>query len=158
MRKAKPKKRIVLPDPKYNDQLVTRFVNDLMVDGKKNTSFQIFYDAMDIVSAKMKNTELTPIDIWKKALDNITPGVEVKSRRVGGATFQVPTEIRQSRKRSISIKNMILYSRKRNGRSMGEKLAAEIMAAFNEEGAAFKKKEDTHRMAEANKAFAHFRF
>ncbi|MCF8370472.1 MAG: 30S ribosomal protein S7 [Bacteroidales bacterium] len=158
MRKAKPKKRIVLPDPKYNDQLVTRFVNDLMVDGKKNTSFQIFYDAMDIVKEKMKNTELTPIDIWKKALDNITPGVEVKSRRVGGATFQVPTEIRASRKRSISIKNMILYSRKRNGRSMGEKLAAEIMAAFNEEGAAFKKKEDTHRMAEANKAFAHFRF
>jgi small subunit ribosomal protein S7 len=147
-----------LPDPKFNDQLVTRFVNDLMVDGKKNTSFQIFYDAMDIVSAKMKNTELTPIEIWKKALDNITPGVEVKSRRVGGATFQVPTEIRPSRKRSISIKNMILYSRKRNGRSMGEKLAAEIMAAFNEEGAAFKKKEDTHRMAEANKAFAHFRF
>ena len=158
MRKAKPKKRIVLPDPKFNDQLVTRFVNDLMVDGKKNTSFQIFYDAMDIVSEKMKNTELTPVDIWKKALDNITPGVEVKSRRVGGATFQVPTEIRQSRKRSISIKNMILYARKRNGRSMGEKLAAEIMAAYNEEGAAFKKKEDTHRMAEANKAFAHFRF
>ena len=158
MRKAKPKKRIVLPDPKYNDILVTRFVNDLMLDGKKNLSFQIFYEAMDIVGAKMKNTELTPLEIWKKALDNITPGVEVKSRRVGGATFQVPTEIRAARKRSISIKNMILFARKRSGRSMGEKLAAEIMAAYNEEGGAFKKKEDTHRMAEANKAFAHFRF
>ncbi len=158
MRKAKPKKRILLPDPKYNDVLVTRFVNDLMMSGKKNLSFQIFYDAMDIIGQKMKNTELTPLEIWKKALDNITPAVEVKSRRVGGATFQVPTEIRPSRKRSISIKNMIAFARKRNGRSMGEKLAAEIMAAYNDEGGAFKKKEDTHRMAEANKAFAHFRF
>ncbi len=158
MRKSKPKKRIILPDPKFNDKLVTRFVNDLMMGGKKNLSLKIFYDAIDIVEEKMKNTEVKPLDIWKKALDNITPAVEVKSRRVGGATFQVPTEIRASRKQSISIKNMILFARKRNGRTMGEKLAGEIMAAYNDEGGAFKKKEDTHRMAEANKAFAHFRF
>ncbi len=158
MRKAKPKKRIVLPDPKFNDKLVTLFINDLMMDGKKNIAFNIFYDALDIVGKKMKDEEIAPLDVWKKALENITPGVEVKSRRVGGATFQVPMEIRPERKRSISIKNMVLYSRKRSGRSMSEKLAAEIVAAYNEEGAAFKKKEDTHRMAEANKAFAHFRF
>ena len=158
MRKAKPKKRIVLPDPKFNDQLVTLFINDLMISGKKNTAFNIFYDALDTVGSKMKDNELSALDIWKKALENITPNVEVKSRRVGGATFQVPMEIRSERKRSISIKNMILFARKRSGRSMSEKLAAEIMAAYNEEGGAFKKKEDTHRMAEANKAFAHFRF
>ncbi|MEA3443941.1 MAG: 30S ribosomal protein S7 [Bacteroidota bacterium] len=158
MRKAKPKKRIILPDPKFNDKLVTRFVNDLMVSGKKNLSFQVFYEAMEIIGQKMKDNETKPLDIWKKALENITPAVEVKSRRVGGATFQVPTEIRQSRKQSISIKNLISFARKRNGKSMGEKLAAEIMAAYNDEGGAFKKKEDTHRMAEANKAFAHFRF
>jgi small subunit ribosomal protein S7 len=158
MRKAKPKKRIVLPDPKFNDKLVTLFINDLMMDGKKNLAFNIFYDALEIVGKKMKDEEIAPLDVWKKSLDNITPNVEVKSRRVGGATFQVPMEIRNERKRSISIKNMILYSRKRSGRSMSEKLAAEIVAAYNEEGAAFKKKEDTHRMAEANKAFAHFRF
>ena len=158
MRKAKPKKRIVLPDPKFNDKLVTLFINDLMMDGKKNLAFNIFYDALEIVGKKMKDEEIAPLDVWKKSLDNITPDVEVKSRRVGGATFQVPMEIRNERKRSISIKNMILYSRKRSGRSMSEKLAAEIVAAYNEEGAAFKKKEDTHRMAEANKAFAHFRF
>lgn len=158
MRKAKPKKRILLPDPKFNDTLVTRFVNDLMVDGKKNCAFNIFYDAMEIVKAKTEKEEKSPLEIWKKALENITPAVEVKSRRVGGATFQVPMEIRPTRKVSISIKNMILYARKRSGRSMAEKLAAEIVAAYNEEGAAFKKKEDTHRMAEANRAFAHFRF
>ena len=158
MRKAKPKKRITLPDPKFQDTLVTRFVNDMMIGGKKNLSFQIFYDALDIVGQRMKDSELAPLDIWKKALENITPAVEVKSRRVGGATFQVPTEIRQSRKVSISIKSMILFARKRNGKSMADKLASEIIAAFNEEGGAFKKKEDTHRMAEANKAFAHFRF
>lgn len=158
MRKAKPKKRIVLPDPKFNDKLVTMFVNDLMESGKKNIALNIFYDSMAIIEKKMKDNELGPINIWKKALENITPAVEVKSRRVGGATFQVPMEIRPDRKRSISIKNMILYARKRAGRSMSEKLAAEIMAAYNEEGGAFKKKEDTHRMAEANKAFAHFRF
>ncbi|HNX54136.1 MAG TPA: 30S ribosomal protein S7 [Prolixibacteraceae bacterium] len=158
MRKSKPKKRIILPDPKFNDTLVTRFVNDLMYDGKKSTAYQIFYDAMDIVGNKMKDSELSPLDVFKKALEKITPHVEVKSRRVGGATFQVPMEIRAERKTSISVKNMILFSRKRSGRSMAEKLAAEIVAAYNEEGGAFKKKEDTHRMAEANRAFAHFRF
>jgi small subunit ribosomal protein S7 len=158
MRKSKPKKRIILPDPKFNDTLVTRFVNDLMYDGKKSIAYQIFYDAMDIVEKKMKDSEVSPVDVFKKALEKITPHVEVKSRRVGGATFQVPMEIRAERKTSISVKNLILYSRKRSGRSMAEKLAGEIVAAYNEEGGAFKKKEDTHRMAEANRAFAHFRF
>jgi small subunit ribosomal protein S7 len=158
MRKAKPKKRIILPDPKFHDTLVTRFVNMLMLSGKKSVSFKIFYDALEIVTNKMKDSEKTPLEIWKKALENITPQVEVKSRRVGGATFQVPMEVRPDRKISLSMKNMILYSRKRTGRGMSDKLAAEIMAAFNEEGAAFKKKEDMHKMAEANKAFAHFRF
>ena len=159
MRKTKPKKRILLPDPKFNDVLVTRFVNDLMVDGKKTVAFKIFYDALDIVEEKMaKKEEKSALEIWKQALENITPQVEVKSRRVGGATFQVPTEINPARKRAISVKNMILYSRKRSGHSMAEKLSAEIMAAYKEEGAAFKKKADTHRMAEANRAFAHFRF
>lgn len=158
MRKSKPKQRIILPDPKFNDVLVTRFINDLMVDGKKNLSYQIFYDALEIVANKMKDVELSPLDIWKKALQNVTPQVEVRSRRVGGATFQIPQEVRESRKVSMSIKNMILFSRKRSGRGMAEKLGAEIVAAYNEEGAAFKKKEETHRMAEANKAFSHFRF
>ena len=158
MRKSKPKKRIILPDPKFNDMLVTRFVNDLMYDGKKSIAYQIFYDAMDIVGNKMKDSEVSPLDVFKKALEKITPQVEVKSRRVGGATFQVPMEIRPERKTSISVKNLILYARKRSGRSMAEKLAGEIVAAYNEEGRAFKKKEDTHRMAEANRAFAHFRF
>lgn len=147
-----------MPDPKFNDVLVTRFVNDLMVDGKKNLAFNIFYDALEIVKSKTEKLEKSPLEIWKKALENITPAVEVKSRRVGGATFQVPMEIRPSRKVSISIKNMILFARKRSGKSMAEKLSAEIVAAYNEEGGAFKKKEDTHRMAEANRAFAHFRF
>jgi small subunit ribosomal protein S7 len=158
MRKSKPKKRILLPDPKYKDLLVTQFVNNLMLSGKKSTSYNIFYDALDIVEQKGKNLEGTPLEVWKKALENITPQVEVKSRRVGGATFQVPMEIRPERKVSISMKNMILFSRKRSGHSMAVKLADEIIAAYNEEGGAFKKKEDTHRMAEANKAFAHFRF
>mgnify|MGYP000763424582 FL=1 len=159
MRKTKPKKRILLPDPKFNDVLVTRFVNDLMIDGKKTIAFRIFYDALDIVEEKMaKKEEKTALEVWKQALENITPQVEVKSRRVGGATFQVPMEINPMRKRAISVKNMILFSRKRSGRNMAEKLAAEIMAAYKEEGAAFKKKEDIHRMAEANKAFSHFRF
>jgi small subunit ribosomal protein S7 len=158
MRKTKPKKRILLPDPKFNDVLVTRFVNDLMVDGKKSTAYAIFYQTLDLVEKRVKDTELAPLEVWKKALENITPMVEVKSRRVGGATFQVPMEIRPERKTSISIKNMILFSRKRSGKSMADKLSAEIVAAFNEEGGAFKKKEDTHRMAEANRAFAHFRF
>ncbi len=158
MRKSKPKKKIMLPDPRYNDELVTQFINHLMDRGKKSLAFKIFYNAMDIVEERTKKEELGPLDIMKKALENITPQVEVKSRRVGGATFQVPMEIRSERKISVSMKNMIFFANKRSGRSMAEKLAAEIIAAYNEEGGAFKKKEDTHRMAEANKAFAHFRF
>jgi len=158
MRKTKPKKRQLLPDPKFNDILVTRFVNDLMVDGKKSIAYSIFYDTLDLVGKRVKDTDLSPLEIWKKALENITPAVEVKSRRIGGATFQVPMEIRPERKVSISIKNIILFSKKRSGKSMADKLSAEIVAAFNEEGGAYKRKEDTHRMAEANRAFAHFRF
>ncbi len=158
MRKSKPKRRQILPDPKYNDLLVSRFINDLMMDGKKSLAYKIFYDALDLVSEKNKDKEKSPLEIWKKALENVTPSVEVKSRRVGGATFQVPMEVRPERKTAISIRNLIHFARKRVGRSMSEKLAAEIIAAYNEEGGAFKKKEDTHRMADANKAFAHFRF
>jgi len=158
MRKSKPKKRVLLPDPKFGEIQVTRFVNDLMLDGKKTTCFQIFYDAMDIVEKKKGAVEASSLEMWKKALENITPGVEVKSRRVGGATFQVPMEIRPDRKISIGNKHLIEFARKRSGRSMSEKLAAEILAAYNDEGGAFKRKEDTHRMAEANRAFAHFRF
>ncbi len=158
MRKTKPKKRILLPDPKFNDTLVTRFVNDLMRDGKKSVAYGIFYDTLEIVEKRVKDTELSPLEVWKKALENITPAVEVKSRRVGGATFQVPMEIRAERKTAISMKNLILFARKRSGKSMADKLSAEIIAAFNNEGGAYKKKEDTHRMAEANRAFAHFRF
>ena len=158
MRKAKPKKRILLPDPKFSDVMVTRFVNNLMVDGKKSIAYTIFYDALDIVGEKMKDADKAPLEIWKQALENITPQVEVKSRRIGGATFQVPTEVRPERKISISMKNLVLYSRKRPAKSMAEKLSAEILAAYNQEGAAFKRKEEMHRMAEANKAFAHFRF
>lgn len=158
MRKSKPKKRILLPDPKFKDQMVTRFVNNLMFSGKKSIAYNIFYDALDIVGEKTKDSGKTPLEYWKQAIENITPQVEVKSRRVGGATFQVPMEVRPERKSSISMKNMILYSRKRSGRSMSEKLAAEIIAAYNNEGGAYKRKEDMHRMADANKAFAHFRF
>ena len=158
MRKAKPKKRILLPDPKFHDVLVTRFVNNLMLQGKKSIAYAIFYDAIDMIGEKMKDSDKAPLEIWKRALENVTPQVEVKSRRVGGANFQVPTEVRPERKISLSMKNMILYARKRSGRSMAEKLAAEILAAYNNEGAAFKRKEDMHKMAEANKAFAHFRF
>ncbi len=129
-----------------------------MVDGKKSTAYAVFYEAMDMVEKRMKDAEQSPLEVWKKALENITPNVEVKSRRVGGATFQVPMEVRPERKNAISIKNMILFARKRSGRSMADKLSAEIIAAFNEEGGAYKRKEDTHRMAEANRAFAHFRF
>jgi small subunit ribosomal protein S7 len=158
MRKSKPKKHITLPDPKYKDIFVTQFVNNLMLDGKKSVAYDIFYGAMEIVEEKLKNDEKSTLEIFKEALDNITPQVEVKSRRVGGATFQVPMEVRAERKVSISMKNMISFSRKRPGRSMSEKLAAEIIAAYNREGGAFKRKEETHRMAESNKAFAHFRF
>jgi small subunit ribosomal protein S7 len=158
MRKTKPKKRILLPDPRYKDVYVTQFVNNMMLDGKKSIAYDIFYEAMDLVESRTKEEGKTPLEIFKQALDNITPQVEVKSRRVGGATFQVPMEVRPERKVSISMKNMIMFSRKRSGKSMAEKLAAETIAAYNNEGGAYKKKEDTHRMAEANKAFAHFRF
>ena len=143
MRKAKPKKRVILPDPVFNDKKVSKFVNHLMYE---------------TVKAKMQNEEKSALEIWKQALDNITPQVEVKSRRIGGATFQVPTEIRPDRKESISMKNMIAFARKRSGKSMADKLASEIMDAYNNQGGAFKRKEDMHRMAEANRAFAHFRF
>jgi len=158
MRKTKPKKRILLPDPRYKDPFVTQFVNNMMLDGKKSISYDIFYNAMDLVEARTKDEGKTPLEVFKQALDNITPQVEVKSRRVGGATFQVPMEVRNERKTSIAMKNMILFARKRPGKSMAEKLAGETIAGYNNEGGAYKKKEDTHRMAEANKAFAHFRF
>lgn len=154
MRKAKPKKRIILPDPKFGDPVVTKFINNLMYSGKKNLAHTIFYDAIEIVSDKTKEDGL---EVWKKALANVTPSVEVKSRRIGGANFQIPTEIRPDRKQSIGMKALINFARKRSEKSMAQKLAGEIMSAFKEEGAAFKRKEDTHRMAEANKAFAHFR-
>ena len=149
---------MILPDPKFNDQKVSKFVNHLMYDGKKNTTYEIFYKALDTVQEKMSKEEKTALEIWKQALDNITPQVEVKSRRIGGATFQVPTEIRPDRKESISMKNLIIFARKRGGKTMADKLAAEIMDAYNNQGGAFKRKEDMHRMAEANRAFAHFRF
>ena len=158
MRKAKPKKRVILPDPVFGDSKVTKFVNHMMYDGKKSISFDIFYKSLDILKDKMKDEEKEALDIWKEALDKITPQVEVKSRRIGGATFQVPTEIRPDRKESISMKNMINFARKRSGKSMAEKLAAEIMDAYHEQGGAYKRKEDLHRMAEANRAVAHFRF
>ena len=158
MRKAKPKTRVILPDPVFHDVKVSKFVNHLMFDGKKNTAYTIFYSALEVVKTKLPNEEKSALEIWKKALDNVTPQVEVKSRRIGGATFQVPTEIRGDRKESISMKNLIIFARKRGGKTMADKLAAEIVDAFNEQGGAFKRKEDMHRMAEANRAFAHFRF
>ncbi|MFQ3579148.1 MAG: 30S ribosomal protein S7 [Bacteroidales bacterium] len=158
MRKSKPKKRYLLPDPKFGDPIVTQFVNNLMYDGKKSIAFDIFYGALDIVESKKVSEELSALDIWKKGIENAMPLVEVKSRRVGGATFQIPTEIRPSRRSSLGMKNLILFARKRSGKSMQEKLAAEIIAAYNNEGGAVKKNEDTHKMAEANKAFSHFRF
>jgi small subunit ribosomal protein S7 len=154
MRKSKPKKIALAPDPKFNDILVSRFVNNLMWQGKKSTAYTIFYDAVEKVA---KQTSENGYEIWKRAIANVTPSVEVRSRRIGGATFQIPTEVRPDRKISLSMKWLIRYSRERNGRSMADKLANEIVAASKGEGGAFKKKEDTHRMAEANKAFAHFR-
>jgi len=156
MRRKKAKKTLVLPDPRFNDVLVAKFVNNLMLQGKKSLAYAIFYDAIDIIEEKME--EGAGLDTFRKALTNVTPGVEVRSRRVGGSTFQIPQEIRQSRKTSMGMKWIILYARKRNEKSMALKLASEFMAAAKEEGAAYKKKEDTHRMAEANKAFSHFRF
>ena len=158
MRKKQAKKRPLLPDPKFNDKLVTRFVNMMMWNGKKSTAFRIFYDAIDVVESKKTDEEKSALDVWKDALSNVMPHVEVRSRRVGGATFQIPRPIRSDRKISIAMKWLISYSRKRNEKSMAQKLAAEILAASKEEGAAVKKKVDTHKMAEANKAFSHFRF
>lgn len=156
MRRRKAKKNPILPDPKFNDVQVTKFVNNLMYDGKKNLAFKIFYDALAIVETKLEET--SGLETWKKALENVTPSVEVRSRRVGGATFQIPTPVREDRKNSLAMKWLIGYARKRNEKSMAGKLASEIIAASKEEGAAYKKKEDTLRMAEANKAFSHFRF
>jgi len=158
MRKRQAKKRPLLPDPKFNDQLVTRFVNNLMWDGKKSTAFKVFYDALEIVENKKQDAEKSALETWKDALTNVMPHVEVRSRRVGGATFQIPMQIRPDRKISMAMKWMILYARKRNEKSMASKLASEILAAAKEEGAAVKKRMDTHKMAEANKAFSHFRF
>ena len=158
MRKRAAKKRPLLPDPKFNDQLVTRFVNNLMWDGKKSVAFKVFYDAIDIVEQKKTDEEKTGVEIWKDALSNVMPHVEVRSRRVGGATYQIPNQIRADRKISTAMKWLIGYARKRNEKSMAQKLAAEILAAAKEEGAAVKKRVDTHKMAEANKAFSHFRF
>jgi small subunit ribosomal protein S7 len=156
MRRRKAKKIEILPDPRFKDTQVTKFVNNLMLDGKKSIAFNIFYDAIDIIDKKLE--EQNALEVWKKALDNVTPSVEVRSRRVGGATFQIPTPVRDSRKQSLAMKWLISYSRKRNEKTMAQRLANEIIAASKEEGAAFKKKEDTLRMAEANKAFSHFRF
>ena len=158
MRKRKAKKRPLLPDPKFNDQLVTRFVNNLMWDGKKSTALKIFYDALDIVDTKKQDNEKSSLEIWKDGLSNVMPHVEVRSRRIGGATFQIQMQIRADRKISLAIKWLISFARKRNEKSMAQKLAAEILAAEKEEGSAVKKKVDTHKMAEANKAFSHFRF
>jgi small subunit ribosomal protein S7 len=160
MRKAKPKKRYVLPDPKFNDTLVTKFVNSLMYDGKKSIAYSIFYDAVALIEQRLsKGGEVVSgLEVWRKALNNVMPSVEVRSRRVGGATFQVPTEVRPERKTALGIKWMITYTRKRSEKTMTEKLAGEIIAAAKGEGASVKKKDDTHRMAEANKAFSHFKF
>lgn len=159
MRKRVAKKRILLPDPKFNDQLVTRFVNNMMLDGKKSVAFKVFYDAMEIIeSKKAEGEEKTAVQIWKDALSNVMPHVEVRSRRVGGATYQIPMQIRADRKVSMAIKWLISYARKRNEKSMAQRLAAEVIAASKEEGAAVKKRVDVHKMAEANKAFSHFRF
>jgi len=156
MRRRKAKKIAILPDPRFNDTQVTKFVNNLMLSGKKNLAFKIFYEAIDIVDSKVE--ESTGLETFKKALENVTPSVEVRSRRVGGATFQIPTPVREGRKHSLAMKWLIGFARKRNEKTMAQKLAAEIVAAAKEEGAAYKKKEDTLRMAEANKAFSHFRF
>lgn len=159
MRKKASKKRVLLPDPKFNDTMVTRFVNNLMVEGKKNVAFKVFYNSIELVGKKMEGkAELSPLDVWKEALQNITPQVEVRSRRIGGSTFQVPSEIRPERKMSVGMKNMINFATKRVGKAMELRLAEEIVAAFNKEGGAYKRKEEIHRMADANRAFAFFKF
>ena len=154
MRRRVAKKHLILPDPRFDSVLVTSFVNNLMLDGKKSVAFDIFYKALDKVQER---TDENGLEVFQRALDNVTPAVEVRSRRVGGATFQIPQPIRDSRKQSLAMKWLIGFARKRNEKSMADRLAAEVMAAAKEEGATFKKKEDTHRMAEANKAFSHFR-
>ena len=156
MRKKRAKKRLLTPDPTFGSKLVTRFVNNLMLDGRKNTAFKVFYDAMNTISEKV--TEETPIQVFEKSLENVMPNVEVRSRRIGGATFQIPHPVREDRRVSLGMKWMIGFARKRNEKTMQQKLSSEILAAYKEEGAAFKKKQDTHKMAEANKAFSHFRF
>ncbi|MBK7128426.1 MAG: 30S ribosomal protein S7 [Crocinitomicaceae bacterium] len=156
MRRRQAKKHSILPDPKFKEVVVTKFVNSMMLHGKKSTAFKIFYEAMDIVGTKVENE--SPLDIWKKAMENVSPNVEVRSRRVGGATFQIPSPVRDARRQSLAMKWLITFSRKRNEKTMASKLASEIIAASKEEGAAFKKKEDMHKMAEANKAFSHFKF
>ena len=158
MRKQKVKKRLILPDPKFGDAMITQFVNNMMWSGKKSLSFAIFYGAVDVVNAKKGDDELTAVEIWKQALSNVMPHVEVKSRRIGGANYQVPVPIRQERKMSMAMKWLIGFARKRNEKTMAQRLAAEILAAYKEEGAAYKKKVDVHKMAEANKAFSHIRF
>lgn len=155
MRKSRPKRRMIKPDPKFNDTMVAKFVNNIMITGKKNVAYRIFYDAIKIVEEK---TSENGLEVWRKGLANVTPSVEVRSRRIGGATFQIPTEIKPGRKMSIGMKSLIKYARVRHEKSMSNKLAGEIMSAYKEEGAAFKRKEDMHRMADANKAFSHFKF
>ena len=156
MRKSRAKKRILMPDPKFGSVLVTRFVNNLMLDGKKSIAFKVFYDALDLVSSKIEEEEA--LVVWEKSLENITPHVEVRSRRIGGATFQIPQPVRDDRRTSLGMKWLITAARNRNEKTMANNLSSEIVAGYKEEGAAYKKKQDTHRMAEANKAFAHFRF
>ena len=158
MRKKQSKKRPLIPDPKFNDQLVTRFVNNLMLQGKKSTAYKLFYDAIEIVESKKDNEEKSSLELWKDALSNVMPHVEVRSKRIGGATFQIPHPVREDRRVSLGMKWMIAAARKRNEKTMDSRLSAELMAAYKEEGTAYKKKQDTHRMAEANKAFSHFRF
>ena len=158
MRKKQAKKRPLEPDPRFKDQLVTRFVNNMMWNGKKSVAFTIFYDAIEIVDQRKQDDEKSALEVWKEALSNVMPHVEVRSRRVGGATFQIPMQIRPDRKVSLAMKWLISFSRKRNEKSMALRLASEILAASKEEGAAVKKRQDTHKMAEANKAFSHFRF
>jgi len=156
MRKSRAKKRILMPDPKFGSVTVTRFVNNLMLDGKKSIAFKVFYDALDLISSKIEEEEA--LVVWEKSLENITPHVEVRSRRIGGATFQIPQPVRDDRRTSLGMKWLIAAARKRNEKTMANNLSSEIVAGYKEEGAAYKKKQDTHRMAEANKAFSHFRF
>ena len=156
MRKRKPKVRTIAPDPRYGDAMVTQFVNMLMYSGKKSTSFRVFYDAMDLIKGRIEEEEFDELEVWKRALNNAMPQVEVRSKRIGGATFQIPTEIRAKRKMSIGMKWLIKFARQRSGKGMAEKLSAELLAASRNEGMAVKRKEETHRMAESNRAFAHY--